>query len=286
MVSFDYDICSKSVSFKFRCPVCGNISESDVLPISSPNYNADNQSDSEVREDFQCVCKNCGSAIDGELVSGIYYGTVVLPEIDNDAIIETHCEDYEEDYEDYGFYTDAHQILEKIDMLPPELRPTLCRLLYANAVSYLEAYLCNTIKSMALRDDVAIKRFVVNCDEFKRRKLTLDKIFVRKENIEKEIRKYLNGLVYHRFPIIRKLYKNCLSIEIGDMKRFEDIIKKRHDIVHRNGQTIEGDKLEITKDDVIHAWDEVSEVIQNIESERTKLDVKKKMNEAGIDVGF
>ena len=93
MTSFDYNIWSKSVSFKFRCPKCGEISESEILPVPSPNYDADTQGDSEVREDFECVCKHCGHIIEGELVSGIYYGTVVLQDIGDDALIDYQCED-------------------------------------------------------------------------------------------------------------------------------------------------------------------------------------------------
>ena len=271
MTSFDYNIWSKSVSFKFRCPKCGEISESEILPVPSPNYDADTQGDSEVREDFECVCKHCGHIIEGELVSGIYYGTVVLQDIGDDALIDYQCEDYEEDYDkDFGFYTDTHKALYAIDSLQEDVKKILYRLLYANAIAYMENYLCKKAKDYILRNDETIRKFIEKwdgCSAGLRRKKK-DLVSLEQKLLKSEVAHYLNDLLsYHNLKKTRKLFKEILEIDLGDTDQLEHAVALRHDIVHRNGKTVDEQSLSISKQDVENVWDNVFELMKCIDSQ-------------------
>ena len=52
-------------------------------------------------------------------------------------------------------------------------------------------------------------------------------------------------IIYHNLPIVKNMYNSTFEInfpEIGEINKF---IIKRHDLVHRNGKTKDGEKLDI-----------------------------------------
>lgn len=269
MVSLDYNLWTKSISFKFRCPKCGEILESDTMTVPSPNYQGDTQSDSEEREEFVCECEHCGRIINGELVSGIYYGTVVLPELDEDEIVDYNCEDYD-DYDakeaDYGFYTEAHVALDAIEVLPEETKGTLYRLLYANAFAYIEAYLRDNLRSRILENEQKMEEFEKIYKEIKkRRKCSKNK---EQESIRTKAKEHLDQIVYHRFQLVKEVFQRCINIDLGNMESWQKALSIRNDIIHRNGKTKDGETIVISKEDVDKIWDEVFEVIKNVDSQK------------------
>lgn len=274
MASFEYSPLTRYVWFKYRCPECHEETESDAMAVPAANYMADNQEDSENDEEYECVCEHCGSALNVELYTGMYGGTAIMRDLEDEDLISYDSEDeddsYSDDELDYGFYTDAHKALDAIDVLPPDTQSTLYRLLYANAIAYLEAYLSDTMKYLALKDDNSIRSFVENCQDFSERKLELRELFKRQDNIKKEILEYLNSLIYHNLPKISALYEDCLDINIGDIGKLMKAISTRHDIVHRNGKSKDGVMCSISKEDVEQVWEDVHEMIVTIDSQKVK----------------
>lgn len=176
--------------------------------------------------------------------------------------------DEDDDYSiDLTFQTDSLKALSDIDNLPNETQIILYRLLYANAIMYLEAYLNKKAKEIAFHDDESIRKFVENCKDFSEKKLNLQEIYRRLGALESEIKEYLDSLLYHNLFKIKVLYLECFGIDLGDLKELSKKVAKRHDIVHRNGKTKEGNDLNISKADVEQIWKEVKDLVERIESQ-------------------
>lgn len=176
--------------------------------------------------------------------------------------------DEEDDFSiDFAFSTDSLKALSDIDNLPDDTKNILYRLLYANAIMYLEAYLNKKAKEIAFHSDKSIRKFVENCKDFSEKKLNLQDIYRRLEALESEIKEYLDSLLYHNLFKIKALYFECFEIDLGELKELSKKVAKRHDIVHRNGKTKEGNDLNISKADVEQIWKEVKDLVERIESQ-------------------
>ena len=85
------------------------------------------------------------------------------------------------------------------------------------------------------------------------------------KNLSGYIKETLNKLVYHNMSSVSKMYKDVLNIELGDVSFLKDAISKRHDIVHRNGKTLDGKEVVVTKDDVIYLSKQILDFMYSIE---------------------
>lgn len=278
MTDFEYYSWTKSVAFKYKCPKCGKVVESEKMTPPSPNYAADTQAESECIEEYECVCPHCNNVLNVDLISGMYYGTACVYDLEPKKMLKPILEDEEDEtYQsqqteeaDLGFYTTAHKALYDIDSLSQDTKETLYRLLYANVIAYMEAYLCDTLKYLVFHDEDSLRLFVEKCGELGKRKLELKDIYCRKEHLRKEVKEYLDSQLYHKFDKVRKLYKNGLNIDIGNTDAIEGAIAIRHDIVHRNGKTKDGQIRSITKKDVENIWEDVQKLITRINTHKIK----------------
>ena len=76
---------------------------------------------------------------------------------------------------------------------------------------------------------------------------------------------YITDFVYHRISQVRNLYDLIFRIDITDyIKDFEEEIIKRNNIVHRNGQELNGESMPISKE-------EVADFIEKVQNATTKI---------------
>lgn len=165
-----------------------------------------------------------------------YYFSVIVSNIDS--------------YKTFLKDLDNIEALLNID-LDSKLQQQFLRLLYANVVTALETFLSDTFINKVIGNSVLLRKFVETNPDFRKRKLTLSKIFTRMDDLEKEIRNYLLNLIWHNLEKIKPMYKTTLRIDFPkDFKRLIQAIVIRHDIVHRNGKTKEGKEIRLSQSDV------------------------------------
>ncbi len=100
MASIDYNPTITGISFSFICPECGADVSTDILPVPSPNLNADNQEESMNSEEESVICDECSHEFSVSLNTGMYGGELIIDDVDELSDIEFVEEDEYTDEEE------------------------------------------------------------------------------------------------------------------------------------------------------------------------------------------
>ena len=87
-------------------------------------------------------------------------------------------------------------------------------------------------------------------------------------NVESWVVKYLDKIIWHKLELASDLYKEVLNVEFDYRSSLLPMaVRKRHDIVHRNGKTIGGKMLVLTKADVAAVLSDVSDTVRKLQDQ-------------------
>ncbi|MBP3717736.1 MAG: hypothetical protein J6I79_09615 [Paludibacteraceae bacterium] len=272
MNSFEYNPISTDIKFKLKCE-CGEVFDTDFLSVPSPDFDAEGEhySDS-INTDVDCVeCPKCGKLFEVELSTSFYGGEGY---IDSDDVEILDVVENNPDFEEYISRSIFEVEHNKIDRIMQEIGAVslsddtvnyLYKLFYANLIAEMEVYLYATILKQVLSSDENKLKFLANYSPFRERKFNISEVVGMFKNLSGYIKETLNKLVYHNMSSVSKMYKDVLNIELGDVSFLKDAISKRHDIVHRNGKTLDGKEVVVTKDDVIYLSKQILDFMYSIE---------------------
>lgn len=147
---------------------------------------------------------------------------------------------------------------------------TIRKLIFTNIITVLETYFCDHLITEVNKHERLQVRLVEKSNIFKKIKIEKRDIFKVKENLKKEIIDELNQISFHSLKQVIPMFKNVLEIDFSkELKTLPKAIVKRHDIVHRNGKNKDGDKTEVTIDNLTSLISEVQNIVKYIEGEKT-----------------
>lgn len=269
MASFEYNPLCESVTVSYECPQCGHINK-DIFSVPAPDLSAETHHDS-INQDFSdTICEECEQEFNVILTNGFYGGYGEIEDVDSIIDVVENIPGEDDEYYDKLLFKETHSDTEKtieaIEELPQEIKDNLYRLLYANIISKLEAFLCDTIVSYVLSCDAHKRWFVQKYEPLATQKFQMSAIYAKYDSLDKIIKGTLTSIVYHDIKLVRKLYKNVADIELPNSKAIEDAIQIRHDIVHRNGKDKEGNLHTVTRTDVEILSDHIMDFIYEIDS--------------------
>lgn len=270
MAEFEYNPLAEYITIKWRCPMCGTENESDAFSVPTPNYVAETHHDSIESEWYEDYCSNCDHCINVELYNGFYGGTLEV-DLDNEEVLDIDVEYPEEDdvwYDKELFdatHADVIKVMEKIDSLDEDMKFYLYKLLYANLITSMEAYLSDTLIKYVTEDDGYLRKFTETYRPFRNQTFTTDDIFNRMDHLKDIVKGELRELMYHNLPKIKQIFMDSMSVDIGVIKDLYKAVLIRHDIVHRNGKDKDGKEHVITKENVEQLCALVNDFIYNIE---------------------
>jgi hypothetical protein len=151
-------------------------------------------------------------------------------------------------------------------------QPLIYRLLYVNIITALETYLGDAFAAIIFTRRDLLERFVHNSTHFRSQKISLSDIFKRLPTIEADVRSLLGKTIWHRFKVAEDLYSQAFGIKLP--KASETIrkgVSDRHDIVHRNGKSVNGvsgswgvEEIQALRKDVGEYCTEVEEMIKSL----------------------
>ena len=125
----------------------------------------------------------------------------------------------------------------------------LAKLLYINVITAIETYLADTFISSVANNKNLMRMLVETAPEFRNEKFPLSDIFKVVDCIESKVNSYLLDIVWHRLEKVMPIFKATLNIDFPrDMNALFNAVHVRHDLVHRNGKTRDGEERIISAD--------------------------------------
>jgi hypothetical protein len=150
-------------------------------------------------------------------------------------------------------------ITELVDQrIPEHLRLRFDQMLYAGIITALETFLSDCFTQAIAADAARKRRFVETTPLFVDTKLPVAKIYERMEGLDDEIDEYLAGLLWHNLERVKPMYEKTFEIEFPyDLGFMTSAVRSRHDIVHRNGRTPDGQPVVLVAADVLELAEQV-----------------------------
>ncbi|CAA0081429.1 Uncharacterised protein [Zhongshania aliphaticivorans] len=161
-----------------------------------------------------------------------------------------------------------------LDVTDNNLHRILLRQIFISIIGAVETYLSDAFINEVLSKQYYLERFVATHPEFKKQKISLSEIFYESLKIEEKAKTIMLGTIYHKLPTVRQMYQDTFGITFPPIADMQKYIVKRHDLVHRNGKTADGVKIDIDIDTIdklkrsaIGLVDQVSIEINNLSDE-------------------
>lgn len=150
--------------------------------------------------------------------------------------------------------------------VPGPVAGCLQRLLFVNVITALETYLSDAFISTVMNKPAFMRKFVETTPEFRAEKISLADAFKAAEQAERKARTYLADVVWHHLERVKPMYRETLDVEFPDnIGPIFRAILTRHDIVHRNGKTKDGEEILITDESVRQLIADVEELVRYID---------------------
>ncbi|MEZ8088283.1 MULTISPECIES: hypothetical protein [unclassified Vibrio] len=127
---------------------------------------------------------------------------------------------------------------------------------YAHAVTLLESFLGDTLKSIISQNDCFLKNAIEKFKIFKNVKLS--ELIKTDLNINSLVNMYLSDVLFHNIPNVIEMYEQVLGVHLDiNISKIVKITKLRHDIVHRNGRSIDGSAINLQYTDFSEAIEDI-----------------------------
>lgn len=121
------------------------------------------------------------------------------------------------------------------------------RMVFAQHVVALEAYLGDTLLKSVLGDPKVLGRLLENDTDLSKDKFTLREIQDNPDLIRDRVTAYLRDVRYHNLAKVNVLYRNALGVDLlADREKaapLMEAMRLRHDCIHRNGFDKQGTRL-------------------------------------------
>jgi hypothetical protein len=190
--------------------------------------------------------------------------------------------DYENEYlelilSDNDFFKSFSESIEhikailEIDLNIATTKGHLLGLLYISVITAIETYLSDAFINTVINNEDNMRKFVKRNPEFTKKTFKLSEIYEKFENINNDVKSYLLTLLWHNLKKIKPMYKTTLDIGFPeDLDEIFTAINTRHDLVHRNGKNVEGEKIVISQQEVEELIINASQFIEFINNQIDK----------------
>lgn len=183
-------------------------------------------------------------------------------------------DDYEPADDPYSIATEALGYLsDMVGTAGPANDPQFTnRLVFAGAISSLEAYLGDTLINAVHEKPDIRNSLLKNHKELGAISVTAAELSEDPDLVTKRLIGELRGYLYHNMQRVMALYQGAFSIAMVPSKTERDVLfnamPRRHDCVHRNGRNPQGEKLTVFTDEYVR------EVIAAIKAVLTHIELR------------
>jgi len=164
------------------------------------------------------------------------------------------------------------------DLTKNSVKEHLKNMLFANVITSLETYLSEAFINTVKSDKIFLRQFVETFDNFKKEKFELQELFNYHDSINEKATKAMLDVIYHDLPKVKGMYADTLNISLPDLANIYKAVLKRHDFVHRNGKTKDGQKHTVESTDIEELCKIVEEFVAEINKQLEEIKTQKKGN--------
>ncbi len=140
------------------------------------------------------------------------------------------------------------------------------KMIYAHAVTLLETFLGDTAISLVIENPKYFANSISKVDELKKTKFSLTEISEESDGAKGLAVKTLSTVLYHNIPkakrILESIIGSSLSVAIDKVGYITSV---RHDIVHRNGKTLDGEKIDIDREITSQAIEDIESFVRDLQ---------------------
>lgn len=171
------------------------------------------------------------------------------------------------------------QIRDAIGNFPfeGERKQFLMRMLYAQSYSIIESFLYDRLKLILKNNEKILINFCKNNNKLKKISYSPYQVILGKIDILKVSVEILEKEIFHRFDSVLKIYEQACDAEFQksnftkeSLQKLESGLPLRHDCVHRNGHSHDGEIQEISLEKIEEILESakvfVGEIEQFVES--------------------
>jgi len=132
------------------------------------------------------------------------------------------------------------EILTHLKMPDEVLKAVLNRQMFIGIIGTMETFLADVFINLTFDNEKYFRNFIETHPEFRKRKFELKEIFEQSDKLKETAKKVMLDTIYHNLPTVREMYRNTFEIDFPEIKEAYEYVLNRHDLVHRNGKTKEG----------------------------------------------
>jgi len=148
------------------------------------------------------------------------------------------------------------------------------RMIFVFVITNLETYLSDTFVKHILTLSIVQntrEKFLKVSRKLNEIKIPLSDIFRRYDNIDNEIKDEIQNTSFHNLPLAKKFFSEVLEIKFDDTQHLENLIKKRHDFVHRGGKDKDGQEVNTNEQEIRNLIQLVREFTQDLNGKLPEL---------------
>ncbi|MET4201310.1 hypothetical protein [Bradyrhizobium sp. LA6.12] len=247
----------------FTCPKCG-AKVIDRIDVPEPYWMADRASDMTAEGDLDLECRNCDEMFAASVINNAGDCDIKIhdhPLVTVDADTAFYDGSDEDDWEEpeppdnaFSVFMRSHRetwIMLKENALPADGSSLMNRMVFAHQISAMEAFLADTAIIHVTTKPDAMNRLLEEDADLKKEKFNLAEIAADPNLVRKTVIEHLRSLMYHNIARVRVLYQTVLNIDLFKLLSKDELetlmraVIYRHDCVHRNGHTKDGEKLAV-----------------------------------------
>lgn len=268
---------------RFVCPGCAGRAVCEIV-VPEPSWGAsDKMSELGSSDDTELTCNHCGQAFDGFVrneAAGCFVNLVDHPAVEVAADYafsaapdgDSLWVDWDVPGDPFAVFMDSYYTSGVIlgDHNLPVGDDLINRMIFAQQVGALEAYLGDTLVRAVLSDPSAIGRLITQDRDLAETRFSLVQFAARPDLVRETVKLHLKGVIYHNLAKVDVLYKIALGVPVLGAKDENDVlfraVQLRHDCVHRNGFSPDGERLTVfTQAFVGETIDSLRAVVERVE---------------------
>lgn len=251
--------------FHFRCPQCGS---TDILAIEVPefNFNVERMSDLYAEDQVEFVCPSCEYEFAGDVVCTPSYCEITVDEPtpftmtgDPPMFSADPADAYDPPSDPYALLAETIDRCLVVAEMEFEARNDpqfLQRMALTTIVTALETFLSDTFLNLIKGDQAALGNLVARDGHFSAMKIPLFNLVGKPDFASLHVRRAIQEIPFHNLPRVEVLYKAAIGLSLSSDEflwaRLNSLMKVRHDCVHRNGHTAEGERRDNITTKFVH----------------------------------